>query len=258
MSWKSTTSWSKPSFSFFAPSCDWLPWMQNQKMNKWRRAFWSFSFFWSFSAFSACIITSWFWTRGRKNSQHMFFSMQCVPCQQPLVPLVGFFSSNPSEQAIHPNRSLNITESFDHDDGDDNDDGDGDDDGDDDDDDDDNLMMMMNLNKNAQIILWHSWQRPWLVLQSFCLSSWSSGAAPEFGLSKKRCFPRCSCRVSSESWSCLFSSCHHTWRGTPKSNTGRKQTVLDVLLKGCCPSTWKSHTHTTHTDKKTRSKYYFK
>ena len=83
----------------------------------------------------------------------MFFSMQCVPCQQPLVPLVGFLSSNPSEQAIHPNRSLNIAESFDHDDGDDNDDGDGDDDGDDDDDDDNLMMMMMNLNKNAQIIL---------------------------------------------------------------------------------------------------------
>ena len=67
--------------------------------------------------------------------------MQCVPSQTPLLPLVGFLSSNPSEQAIHPNRSLNITESFDHDDGDDNDDGDGDDDGDDDDDDDDELKQ---------------------------------------------------------------------------------------------------------------------
>jgi len=72
----------------------------------------------------------------------MFFSMQCVHGQKPLLPLVGFLSSNPSEQAIHPNRSLNNTESFDHDDddGDDNGDDDGDDD---DDDDDDNLMMII-------------------------------------------------------------------------------------------------------------------
>ena len=92
----------------------------------------------------------------KKNSTFFFNAMRTLSEACSSSRWISLFdSSNPSEQAIHPNRSLNITESFDHDDGDDNDDGDGDDDGDDDDDDDDDddLMMMMNLNKNAQIIL---------------------------------------------------------------------------------------------------------